>query len=119
MTTYNITGAIVSITPTHAVGKTGMDIREIVVDTADPSSPYRNPVALTAKKDKCTLLEGYKVGDRVSVRFTIDGRKWEPADGPARYYTTLTVWGVNLIGVAAPQTAPAQAEPPAEEALPF
>lgn len=128
MTTYTLTGDIVAITPTHTVGQSGLQIRDVVIDTAEASSQYRNPISCTARKDRCHLLDGYKVGDRVSVRVTIDGRKWV-GDTGTRYYTTLTVWGIERIGAQAPaptETAPADplddtldADPTANEPLPF
>lgn len=114
MTTFNITGKVVHITEAHAVGSSGMLMRDVVVDTAEPSSAWRNPIQFTSKRDKCTLLDGVQVGDQITVRFTVDGRKWDGPNG-VRYFTNLTVWGVDILGASEPTPQPEQED----STLPF
>lgn len=117
--TYTIEGIITDVTATRAVGQTGINIRDVRIDTSTDAR-WPNVLELTAKKDRCALLDGFGPGDNVRARISLDGRKWEGANG-TRYFTTLTLWGIERIGAQAPQTAPAQApaEPPADTGLPF
>lgn len=45
---------------------------------------------------KCTLLNGYKVGDKLLINFQLLGNKWV-SNGVYKYYTTLKAWRLDKI----------------------
>lgn len=93
----------------------GFQKREIIVgnDIDDPSK-YPNPKKVTFKKDKCELLNRFRKGQRVKVKFAVDGRRW---DGPrgAQYFVDLT--GISIFKADGDSSASGGARdvpPPAE-----
>lgn len=132
MTTYDYTGVVELVGETKAFGTNGFTKRELVVgNDVDSMNKYPNPVLFTFKKERCALCDAVKVGDRVKVNFTIDGRRWDGPNG-TRYFTDLTGWkiekmdaqGNSVEPVPAPAEAPADAGTPAAPAadsddLPF
>ena len=129
MVTYDYTGVVEVIGETKAFGANGFTKRELVVGN-DVNSPnkYPNPVLFTFKKDRCSLVDAVKQGDRVKVQFTIDGRRWDGPNG-TRYFTDLTGWKIDVLNadgtsteaVPAPQPAeaPADVDPGDPDDLPF
>lgn len=113
MTTYEYTGVVESIGETKAFGTNGFTKRELIVgNDVDSQNKYPNPVLFTFKKDRCALCDAVKVGDRVKLQFTIDGRRWDGANG-TRYFTDLTGWKIEVLtsdgGAVEPVPAPAEA----------
>ena len=123
MKTYEISGTVEHIGATRAVGSNGFTMRDVVLETKAPKSQYPNPVLVQLKKDKCALADTLKVGNRVTVTFTIDGRKWDKGDGSEpRWFTTLTAWKIAVDGGAEANPQPvADAVTDADEGgdLPF
>ena len=89
---YEFTGKVVSIGQTKSFGSSNFTKREIVVEQTD--SKYPNVVCFTAKKDKCSILDGVPVGVTAKVKFSIDGRKWDGPNG-VRYFTDLTLHSID------------------------
>ncbi len=121
MTTYDYTGVVELVGETKAFGSNGFTKRELVVgNDTDSMNKYPNPVLFTFKKDRCALCDSVKVGDRVKVQFTIDGRRWDGPNG-VRYFTDLTGWKIEVLNAdgssTEPVPAPAQA-PAAPAAVP-
>ena len=123
MTTYEYTGVVEVVGETKAVGQNGFTKRDLVVgNDVDSQSRYPNPVLFTFKKDRCSLVDAVKQGDRVKVQFTIDGRRWDGPNG-TRYFTDLTGWRIDVLNadggsvtpVPAPVEAPAAVPPVAAE----
>ena len=118
MTTYEYTGVVELVGETKAVGTNGFTKRELVVgNDVNSQSRYPNPVLFTFKKDRCALCDAAKVGDRVKVQFTIDGRRWDGPNG-TRYFTDLTGWKIEVLNADGSSTepVPAPAEAPAPAA---
>lgn len=89
----------------------GFSKREIVVDTAERGSRFPNEIPFTAVKDKCALLDGFRVGDEVSVTFAVDGRSFE-GDRGLRRFLDLKVLRIAKAGQAGGNApSPAQALP--------
>lgn len=103
MTTYEITGTVVALGETKTFDS-GFTKRDIVVDVST-NPQYPSPVPFTFKKDRCALLGPVKVGDQVTVKFSVDGRKWDGPNG-TRYFTDLSGWGIT-VNVQSPTSAPA------------
>ena len=113
MVTYDYTGVVEVIGETKAFGANGFTKRELVVgNDVDSPNKYPNPVLFTFKKERCSLVDAVKQGDRVKVQFTIDGRRW---DGPrgVQYFVDLTGLKIEVLNADGSSTepVPAPAEP--------
>lgn len=94
MAIFEITGKVVAVNDVQTFAS-GFTKRDIVVNTsANPS--FDSPVPFSFKTAKATLLDCVKPGDEVKVKFCIDGRKWEGANG-TRYFVDLTGFGIEVI----------------------
>ena len=118
MVTYDYTGVVEVVGETKAFGTNGFTKRELVVgNDVDSQNKYPNPVLFTFKKDRCSLVDAVKTGDRVKVQFTIDGRRWDGPNG-TRYFTDLTGWKLEVLNADGSATeavpAPSPAEAPAD-----
>ena len=93
MALFEITGKVVAVNDVQTFAS-GFTKRDIVINTsANPS--FDSPVTFSFKKDKTALLDGVKPGDEVKVKFGIDGRKWDGANG-TRYFVDLTGFGLEV-----------------------
>jgi hypothetical protein len=70
-------------------------------------------VLFTFKKDRCSLVDAVKKGDRVKVQFTIDGRRWDGPNG-TRYFTDLTGWKIDVLNADGTATEAVPVPQPAE-----
>lgn len=103
MTTHEQKGVVVALEETK-VFDSGFQKREVIVDLSD-NPQYPSPVPFTFKKDRVALLTPVKVGDQVTVKFSVDGRKWDGPNG-TKYFTDLTGWGITVnVQSAAPAPA--------------
>lgn len=46
---------------------------------------------------KCSLLDSYKIGDKLLINFQIQGNKWATDEGKIKYFTTLKAWRLDKI----------------------
>ena len=109
---YDYTGVVEEVldTQTFSSGFTKRDV--IVGNDVDSPSKYPNPVKFSFKKDNCSLLDGIKKGQRVKVRFAVDGRRWEGPKG-VQYFVDLTGLKIEVLNADGSSTepVPAPAEP--------
>ena len=113
MVTYDYTG-VVEVVGEVQTFQSGFTKRELVVgNDINSQSKYPNPVLFTFKKDKCSLLDAVKKGERVKVQFTIDGRRWDGPNG-TRYFTDLTGWKLDVLNADGTATEAVPVPPPAE-----
>ena len=114
MVTYDYTGVVEVVGETKAFGTNGFTKRELIVgNDVDSQNKYPNPVLFTFKKDRCSLVDAVKKGDRVKVQFTIDGRRWDGPNG-TRYFTDLTGWKIDVLNADGTATEPVPVPQPAE-----
>lgn len=76
----------------------GFKKREFVITTQDGN--FTQPVKFALIKEKCALIDSYKVGDAVRVRFDVKGRKWED-----KYFVDLQAYGLAASTGSAPATS--------------
>lgn len=88
-----ITGVIKLINPTQTFDS-GFQKREFVVTTKEQ---YPQDIKLEVVKEKCAVLDGYKVGQSVAVDFNIRGSNYKD-----KYYVSLQAWKIAASGEAAP-----------------
>ena len=94
--------------------------REFVV--TDDSSMYPQDISFQLTQDKCGLIDGIKVGDKIEVSFNLRGREWTSPQGEVKYFNTLEAWRINKIGQIIQQEPTNKVEPIAskeEDDLPF
>lgn len=74
--------------------------REFVVELADnPRYPQLVQFQLTG--DRCSNLDGFKVGDPVDLDFSLRGREWRSPRGEIKYFNSLDVWTIEHAGASA------------------
>jgi hypothetical protein len=103
-----VTGTVKLIDQTQTFAS-GFQKREFVITTAEQ---YPQDVKFEVVKDKCDLLDRYKVGQSVTVSFNIRGNEYN-----GKYYVSLQAWKIEAETQAAP--APVAAPVSDDSDLPF
>ncbi len=109
---FDYTGVIEEVFPTQTFAS-GFTKRDVIVgNDIDSPSKYPNPVKFSFKKDNCSLVDGLQKGQRVKVRFVVDGRRWEGQKG-VQYFVDLTALKIEVLNADGSSTepVPAPAEP--------
>ena len=138
-----ITGKIKSIGSIQSIpsknGGSPFEKRELILDTTrfDPytgeRSEYENYPAMEFSGEKCKDLDGYQVGQVVTVSFELQGSFYKDKDGVEKNITRTRAYKIEARGaqpqatpmqpVAQPQAAPAwkpeDVPPPPQSNLPF
>ena len=68
--------------------------RQLVVITDDQ---YPQLISIDFLKDKCDLLNSYKVGQSVDVSINLGGREWINPQGEAKYFNSITGWKIEAV----------------------
>ena len=76
----------------------------IRLEQADGRFPNYVPVEFT--QERCSLADGFKVGDEVEVTYRLRGRRWD-RDGEAKYFVNVEAVDVRRLA----QAGTAGAEP--------
>lgn len=92
--------------------------REFVVETTD-NPKYPQVVLFQLTGDRCSQLDGLRVGDQVAIEFSVRGREWRSPSGDVKYFNSLDVWKVTAAASKGrrdneedwPPAAPRDAEP--------
>jgi hypothetical protein len=71
---------------------TDFNKRQLVVITDDQ---YPQLISIDFLKDKCDLLNYYKVGQSVNVSINLGGREWINPQGEAKYFNSITGWKIE------------------------
>lgn len=66
--------------------------REFIVETQED---YKQYLQLQVTKDKCAILDNYKVGDLVEVSLNLKGRLWTNKENKEIAFNTLECWKIN------------------------
>jgi len=70
--------------------------REFVIE--DNSSQYPQMIMFQLTQDRCSLIDGYKVGEKLKVHFNLRGREWKSPSGEVKYFNTLEAWRLEKFG---------------------
>jgi hypothetical protein len=97
-----VIGSTVNVTDTFSK-------RELVVSTDEQ---YPQHISIEFNKDKCSLLDKFKVGEVVTVGINLAGREWISPQGETKYFNSIKGWKINANAVGTSQ-APAQQNEPA------
>ena len=68
--------------------------REFVVELAD-NPKYPQVVLFQLTGDRCSQLDGLRVGDQVRIEFSLRGREWRSPSGELKYFNSLDVWKIE------------------------
>ena len=60
----------------------------------DDSSQYPQYINFQLVQDKCELIDGFQIGQRIEVNFNLRGREWTDKNGAIKYFNTLDVWRI-------------------------
>lgn len=115
---YEVKGTIKVINATQQVSEK-FSKRELVL--TDDSSMYPQDVTIQFAQDKCSLLDLYKVGQRVTIAFNLRGREWINPQGEAKYFNTIEGWKISAENIEYQEPAKPSVEEQKEEStdLPF
>lgn len=78
--------------------------REFAIETSEQGAngaTFTSYAVFQLMQDKCTVLDGYNVGDSIKVSFNIKGNKSEK-DGVTRYFNNLSAWKIEKLGASQP-----------------
>ena len=119
---YELQGTVKEIFDTMTF-QSGFTKREFVVETDSENAAYPNPIKMSVTKDRCAMLDNYKVGDRVRASFALDGRSWmDPRSNQLKYFVDVHAFKIEKLdadgsAVEYEGAAPAgNTEPPAPAA---
>ncbi len=68
--------------------------REFVIELAD-NPKYPQVVLFQLTGDRCSQLDGMRVGDEVRIEFSLRGREWRSPSGDVKYFNSLDVWKIE------------------------
>ena len=68
--------------------------REFVIELAD-NPKYPQVVLFQLTGDRCSQLDGMRVGDEVRIEFSLRGREWRSPSGEVKYFNSLDVWKIE------------------------
>jgi hypothetical protein len=95
--------------------------REFVLELND-NPRYPQYVLFQLTGDRCEKLDGFEVGNEVSVEFSLRGREWKSPKGEIKYFNSLDVWTLDRLGEgagAAPGDPFDEPPPPTDDDVPF
>lgn len=69
-----------------------MTKRDFVIETEDPQYPQL--VKFELINDKCSVIDEYSEGTKVTVKFNIRGREWKK-DEKTTYFVSLNAWRIE------------------------
>lgn len=77
--------------------------REVVVTTEEQ---YPQHILIEFAQDKCALLDGLKVGEKVTIGINLRGREWTNPQGETKYFNSIQGWRVDKASKAPVNNAP-------------
>lgn len=92
---YEASGKIHEIFPEQQVSEKFRK-KEFVLEVQD--GMYANFIKFELSQDKCSLLDGYKVGQGLKVHFNLSGKPFTNKEGKTMYFNNLRAWKVEPEG---------------------
>jgi hypothetical protein len=84
---YKFKGTIKEVKDTQIFETKSFKKREFILTESE--SKYPQTIKFELFKDNCNLIEGYKTGEEVEVKFNVKGREYN-----GNYYITLDAYSV-------------------------
>jgi single-strand DNA-binding protein len=109
---YKFKGTIKEVKDTQIFETKSFKKREFILTESE--SKYPQTIKFELFKDNCNLIEGYKIGEEVEVKFNVRGREYN-----GNYYVSLEAY--KLIGTTYQSSEPKSLmiESETGEKLPF
>jgi hypothetical protein len=99
---FQITG-ILKVKGAEQVVSEKFKKREFVL--TDNQSQYPQHLSFQLAQDKCSLIDGFEVGQEIKVSFNLRGREWnDPKSGQMKYFNSLDAWRIETNMAAAAPT---------------
>jgi hypothetical protein len=105
MDKIELKGKIKVVGKTVEVGNNGFKKRELVVETEEQYPQY---ISINFIKDACDSLNGYTIGEKVSVGINLKGREWTSPSGEIKYFNDIQGWRITKLGAADSTPSPAE-----------
>ena len=75
----------------------GFQKRDLVVEEIDEKAKYPAKIPFTFKKDKVSLIDNIKVGDKVAIDYVYSSRDWDdPKTGETRHFVSFDALKVKV-----------------------
>lgn len=103
-----VTGKVYKVFETKQVSER-FTKRDFVVAVSD-NPKYPQFVMFQLSGDRCSQLDGVSEGDDVRLEFSLRGREWRSPSGDVKYFNSLDVWKLEVVGAPRQVAAPAQPE---------
>jgi hypothetical protein len=87
-----VVGKIKMIDVTKEVGTSGFKKRDVVVTTDEK---YPQDILVQFVQDGCDLLNGFKVGENVTIGINLKGREWMNPKAELVYFNTIQGWNIK------------------------
>jgi hypothetical protein len=97
-----VTGKLVDVMATNQVSEKFRK-REFVLETTE-NPQYPEFICFELVQDKVDMIDPYQLGQQLTVKFDLRGRKWtSQKDGTVRYFNTLNAWRIDVDTSQQPQ----------------
>jgi hypothetical protein len=87
-----VVGKIKMIDIIKEVGTSGFKKRDVVVTTDEK---YPQDILVQFVQDGCDLLNGFKVGESVTIGINLKGREWMNPKAELVYFNTIQGWNIK------------------------
>ncbi len=118
-------GKIIEIRETKDITDKFQKRQFVVEDSYEGTyGPVVNTALFTLTQERCSLIDQFKVGDKVTLNFDVDGRPWKKdnefvlKDGEKVYFMDLKAWNIEAVEQASPQDPAAENPDPASSPAP-
>ncbi|MEQ8582738.1 MAG: DUF3127 domain-containing protein [Marinoscillum sp.] len=88
-----IDGKLIEKSPTQDVTDS-FKKREFVVEYAE-NPQYPEFLKFELIQTNCQQLDGFEVGDEMTISFNLKGRKWNDPKGGTKYFNSLQAWRLD------------------------
>ena len=92
--------------------------RDVVVTTEEQ---YPQHILVEFQQDKTSLLDNFKVGQRVDIGINLRGREWVSPQGETKYFNSLVGWKIEGDAIST-EEVPSKEQPKSleyQDDLPF
>ncbi|KIX20876.1 hypothetical protein SY27_12650 [Flavobacterium sp. 316] len=96
-----IIGKIKVLNETQTIGDSGFRKREVVVTTQEQ---YPQHILVEFTQDKCELLNGFNLEQKVKININLRGREWVNPEGIIKYFNSIQGWRIERLESQQPTT---------------
>lgn len=90
-----LTGKLEVINETEFITGREFKKRSFVLDVKGEKHPQY--LLIEFIQDNVSALDGYSVGDEVTVDINLRGRKWVNPDGVTKYFNSIQAWRISFL----------------------